>query len=64
MTTVTVTTGRLARIVAQLVHALIAAGITVILSYLLMQTHGWSATPPASATPAVATTVPGPAPHR
>jgi|GEM_PF-6643942 len=64
MTTVTVTTGRLARIVAQLVHALIAAGITVVLSYLLMQTHAWSGTSPASATPAVATTVPGPTPHR
>ena len=62
MTTVTVTTGRLARIVAQLMHALIAAGITLVLGYLLVQAHPWSAPSPTRPTPTVATAAP--TPHR
>ncbi|MBU3061683.1 hypothetical protein KO481_09110 [Nocardia sp. NEAU-G5] len=47
MTTVTTTMRRFPRIARQLLNALVAAAITVVLSYLLL--HTWSG--PAPATP-------------
>lgn len=60
MTTVTTTMRRFPRIAGQLLHALIAAGITILLCYLLM--HTWSTPTPAPTHPrATVSSAPTPA---
>ncbi len=62
MATATVTVRRLARITAQLLRALVMAGVAVVLGYLLIHPHARPTPPqpPASQAPTVAVIAPQP----